>query len=389
MNALLKRFFPGQVDIQPLVPGVYHAMVAEEGADPYRLHLRIESDERAVLIVNAATVLHLNPTAAVHALALIEGKDADGAAAMVTDRYRVSKKQALEDHLALREQILTIATQPDIDPVLFFNLEREDPLSVPPSAPYRVDIALTYRLDQAGTVDPQAGKRVDRELDGDEWKAVLSKLWEVGIPHIAFTGGEPTLYDELPAFIQHAEELGMVTGVLTDGHRFVEGDYLEQLESAGLDHILLTWNGEAPDFETRLQRALDTDVFTAVHITLSQQNLKAAQSLLSICTERGVPAVSLSISEHSDAMKDALLRLREHAAEIGLELIWDLPAPYSASNPISLELDEVPQGAGRAWLYVEPDGDVLPAQGVNNVLGNLLRDGWEAVWKQANAFMNT
>ncbi len=31
-------------------------------------------------------------------------------------------------------------------------------------------------------------------------------------------------------------------------------------------------------------------------------------------------------------------------------------------------------------LYVEPDGDVLPAQGYNIVLGDLLRDSWETLW---------
>jgi MoaA/NifB/PqqE/SkfB family radical SAM enzyme len=70
-------------------------------------------------------------------------------------------------------------------------------------------------------------------------------------------------------------------------------------------------------------------------------------------------------------------------AEFGIDLIWDITAPYSASNPISLELEEVPQGAGRAWLYVEPDGDVLPTQGVNQVLGNILRDPWEEIWNNA------
>jgi len=44
--------------------------------------------------------------------------------------------------------------------------------------------------------------------------------------------------------------------------------------------------------------------------------------------------------------------------------------------------DAVPPGAGKAWLYVEPDGDVLPAQGMaDQVLGNLLKDGWEKIYK--------
>lgn len=383
MNSLLERFFPGKPRISPLVPGVYHSMVAEGGEQPYRLHLRIEADEQAVLIVNAATVLHLNATAALHALALVEGRSIDAAVKVVTDHYNVSKAQAREDHLALREQILTIATQPDIDPVLYFDLNRSDPLSVPPSAPYRADLALTYRLDEAGTLDPLAGKRVDRELDTAEWTTILDKLWEVGVPHVTFTGGEPSLNPDLAALIAHAEALGQVTGLLTNGLRFGDPAYVEALSAAGLDHILLTWNPEDPGFAQKLKNALDTDIFTAVHLTLTPDNLTAARAFLESCSGTELTAVSLSIAEHSDALKAALQALRDRSAELALDLIWDLPAPYSAANPISLELEEAPQGAGRAWVYIEPDGDVLPAQGLNNVLGNLLRDGWEAVWQRA------
>jgi MoaA/NifB/PqqE/SkfB family radical SAM enzyme len=43
--------------------------------------------------------------------------------------------------------------------------------------------------------------------------------------------------------------------------------------------------------------------------------------------------------------------------------------------------EPAPQGAGKAWMYVEPDGDVLPSQGINQVLGNFLIDPWEKIWK--------
>jgi hypothetical protein len=33
-------------------------------------------------------------------------------------------------------------------------------------------------------------------------------------------------------------------------------------------------------------------------------------------------------------------------------------------------------------MYVEPDGDVLPAQGeADKVLGNFLKDEWNAIYK--------
>ena len=76
------------------------------------------------------------------------------------------------------------------------------------------------------------------------------------------------------------------------------------------------------------------------------------------------------------------------AAALGMRQVWDLPVPYSNCHPVAFELAEggqkVPEGAGKAWLYVEPDGDVLPAQGVNKVLGNLLSDPWRKIWKRTN-----
>ena len=57
----------------------------------------------------------------------------------------------------------------------------------------------------------------------------------------------------------------------------------------------------------------------------------------------------------------------------GLSLVWDMPVPYSDNHPVALdtESESIP-GAGKVWLYLEPDGDVLPAQGIKTVIGNLL-----------------
>ncbi len=94
----------------------------------------------------------------------------------------------------------------------------------------------------------------------------------------------------------------------------------------------------------------------------------------------GVEAMSLSISDQN--LHKELSQLRDVAGEMGLRLVSDLPVPYSAANPVALEVteDAEPAGAGKAWLYVEPDGDVLPAQGMAHVvLGNILKDEW-AKW---------
>ena len=385
MDSIISRFFtPKELPPAPN-PGIYQYMFPEDVEAPNRLHLRVESDGTGVLLVNATIVLQLNQTAAEHVALWIQGKGEEEAARIMAARYKLGRKRALQDQRELREEIFTLATEPDLDPVMFLGMNRVDPYSIVPSAPYRLDLALTYKLDKQGTHDPLARERVDRELSKGEWVQILSTAWDANIPHVTFTGGEPTLRDDLPDLIQSAETLGMVTGIITDGKRLSDPVYLDRLDKSGLDHILLTFTYDDPAARQGLERALETDIFVAVHLTLDPSASVQVIDVLKELSRMGVKAVSLSVSEKTDQNVSSLEHAREKAASLGLDLVWDLPVPYSESNPIAVEVENVPQGAGRAWLYVEPDGDVLPTQGVNQILGNILRDPWNQVWDQAVA----
>jgi hypothetical protein len=76
---------------------------------------------------------------------------------------------------------------------------------------------------------------------------------------------------------------------------------------------------------------------------------------------------------------------QQYIQQKGINLVWDLPVPYSSNHPVALELsenDEYVSGSGKAWLYVEPDGDVLPDQDDEQILGNFLTDPWDRIWNQ-------
>jgi MoaA/NifB/PqqE/SkfB family radical SAM enzyme len=173
-----------------------------------------------------------------------------------------------------------------------------------------------------------------------------------------------------------------VTGILTNGDRLSEGDYLQQLLQSGLDHVMILLDPEDELAWTGLESILTEDIHTTVHLTITSGETTQTEMLLNRLSNMNVTSVSLSASDL--ALKDALEAERTLAAELGMELVWDVPVPYSRNNPVALELmntEVPPEGAGQAWIYVEPDGDVLPAQGINKVMGNLLNDPWEDIWK--------
>jgi MoaA/NifB/PqqE/SkfB family radical SAM enzyme len=377
---ILNRITENFSKVQPLPVGIHH-MQATADEKPYRLHLRLLKDGSGLLILNAATVLQLNPTAAEYAFHFVKGTEPEEAAKQISKRYRVDKKTALADFENFADQIHDLISTPDLDPASFLNFERAAPHSV--DSTLRLDCALTYRLPENAQAEYAPVKRVDRELSTDEWKTIMDKAWQAGIPHIVFTGGEATLREDLLMLIDHAEKNGQVCGLLTDGLKLADKDYLEMLLQTGLDHVMLILQPDDPRSWKAIETIVPQDLFLTVHLTLNKDNAANAKNILERVASLGVENISLSAAD-SDLL-DELLVLQDVASSLRLTLRWDLPVPYSVSNPISIETvdEEVPAGAGKAWMYVEPDGDVLPAQGEpDKVLGNFLRDEWEAICKK-------
>src|SRR5512138_3823085 len=86
-------------------PGMYHYQSPPDDPRNYRLHLRMEEHGGGVLIVNAATVLHLNQSAAEYAYYLVNNTPPDEVARQMAARYNVSRAQARQDYLDLAERI--------------------------------------------------------------------------------------------------------------------------------------------------------------------------------------------------------------------------------------------------------------------------------------------
>ncbi len=381
----INSFFDKLFAASPHLPaGIYQYQAPADARQPHRLHLRIDLNGEGILILNAKTVLHLNQTAAEYAYHLVKNTTEDEMIKSVTEHFEVKEDQVKKDYQEFIERIDTLVHSPDVDPVTYFNFERVTPYSKDLLAPYRLDCALTYRVPEKTSAKVAPQERVKRELTTTEWKTILKKAWEAGIPQVVFTGGEPTLRPDLAELIQEAENLGLVSGLLTDGLRLAEKKYLHEILQSGLDHAMLLLDPSDKTSWKALQAALAEDLFITVHITITKKNVKDLNELLSQLAKAGVKSLSISVDDAG--LKSNLKHIQQEASNRGMSLVWDIPVPYSDCHPIALEMldesEKLAEGAGKAWLYVEPDGDVLPAQGINKVLGNLLTDDWNSIWKK-------
>lgn len=381
LNELLELIFP---PVKPLKPGLYSYRPKEEDDFPYPMHLRIESPDHAILILNASTVLHLNQTAAEFIYGLIINEDRKETIKELSRRYDIPKDVLAKDYDNLFERLTTMLTTPDLDPVSFLDFERQTPYSGDLLSPYRLDLALTYRNHDGDEVKEELRKRVDQELSEDEWLQIVESAWKIGIPQVVFTGGEPTLQPFLPKLIAAAEKNGQVTGLLTNGVKFADAEYMNLLLNQGLDHLMLVLDPQVNDCWEAIANLMPEDIHVTVHLTIDRDDFDFYHDILA--NLRGQDVDTLSLSTNSDELEELLQQINEHAMDEGFEIIWDLPVPYSTLNPVELELDEEETRAqGKAWLYVEPDGDVLQAQGQTDVLGNILTDEWDGIWAKARA----
>jgi radical SAM protein with 4Fe4S-binding SPASM domain len=225
------------------------------------------------------------------------------------------------------------------------------------------------------------------------------------VPHIVFTGGEPTLFPGLGELVAESERLGQVTGLVTNGRSISRPGYLRGLVAAGLDHVQVTLLSHVAATHDRLagaqgaweetvagiRMAAGEDVYLSTNTTIMRSNLAdvegTARFLLSlgvrnlafnclIRSGKGVDAEGVTYAE----LAEVLSRLGTVLSDAGGRLIWYSPTPYHELNPVNLGLGIKQCTACSLNMAVEPDGTVLPCQSYYEPLGNILRDDWPSIW---------
>jgi len=407
---MLKRVFNQQSKTINPPSGVYHYR-RENHDEKSRIHLRLDPDGHGTLIVNANRILHLNPTAALMAYFTLEQTSEQEAVRLIRQKYHVNAAQARADLGTVRDQLEELIRPDGACPIHELGLETVMPFSARPTAPYRLDLALTYRCNNDcahcyNVEHPSLTSGAESELSTSDWKRILDKAWQLGIPHIIFTGGEPTLREDLPELIAHAEQNGQITGLNTNARRLSDPHYVETLVAAGLDHVQITveshdagihdlmvrTKGAFPQTVKGLKNVLASPLYVMTNTTMLRTNAHTIPAALDFLADTGVPTVGLNALIHSgrgavvgtglaESELAPLLEVARQKTEArGQRLIWYTPTQYCGFDPMALDLGVKGCTAALYNMCVEPDGGVLPCQSYYHPLGNLLTDSWDSIW---------
>ncbi len=404
------KWFGGKTDghlIEPIPPAGLYAYTRKNEDAQTRIHLRVEGDGSASLLINAAQIYQLNATAASMAYLALEEVQDDEAILRLQPRFRVAKNRLRGDYARFLVQLDELIRPDGACPICDLDVNIIAPFSARPSAPYRMDLALTYRCNNACAHCYNPVQPAKAELSTAEWKRVLERLWEIHIPHIIFTGGEPTLRPDLPELIAHAQHLGQISGLNTNGRRLQDKDYLASLVEAGLDHVQITLESHAPAIHDRMvmndgawkqttagiRNAVGSRLYVMTNTTMLHENAPGLAETLDFLADLGVPTIGLNALIYSgrgkgvgsglreDELAVLLEMARRKTAEHGQRLIWYSPTEYCHFDPVLLDLGVKGCTAALYNMCIEPDGKVLPCQSTYRPVGDILHDDWKTIWE--------
>jgi radical SAM protein with 4Fe4S-binding SPASM domain len=372
------------------------------------LQLRVEPDRKGLLIINANTVLYLNQTSAAYAYYLMKGYPEEEIVAKITNTYKVKKEQAREDFEKLIYTISTLAQTEEVEPISYLNIKKIEPFSQEYSAPIRVDMAITFRCQNSCVHCYAGGSHKTDELTTIQWKKVIDRLQQIGVFILTFTGGEPTLREDLPELLVYAQNKGLVTGLITNGRKLSDKNYVRKLEKSGLDFVQITLESHKPNIHnvitgdkkswketiTAIKNLIPTQIYTTTNTTLNQHNAKDFLDTIDFSKELGVAAFGCNSLIYSgkakeiakefvlslEDLKAILPKIQDKAAKLGLKFLWYTPTQYCKLDPVKLGLGIKACSAAMINMCIGPNADVYPCQSYFESLGNILENEWKSIW---------
>lgn len=421
--------------------GVAHTTLNPEGPGCVRIHLippkwKPFAHNPYVMILNGYYILPLGYSWAIllecfiHEVNQYEGRPMtpedmetvmSKAAASTRRVYPAPKQQIADD---LREML-----------TLFYDVARgqEPNVDIPAmslrgyakhmSAPHRMDLMISSMVSENGQWNcclkcrhcyaagqPAASRK---ELSTGQWKTIIDRCKKAGIPQLTFTGGEPTMRDDLVELIDYSR--WFVTRLNTNGCRLTK-PLCGALQEASLDSVQITLYSSDPDIHNRLvgagllhtdggweqtvaglSNALEAGLNVSVNTPLCRDN-EDYLSTLHFLHEKGVryvtcsglietgnasSATSVSSQISLEEMGEILTSAAGFCGETGMEISFTSPGRADMARLKQLKIPVPMCGACLSNMAVAPDGTVVPCQswlGEGFSLGNLLTTPWKQIW---------
>ena len=283
------------------------------------------------------------------------------------------------------------------------------------NAPHRMDLMVSamtkdgaWHCSQKCVHCYAAGQPLsdEEELSTDDWKKILDKCRAIGIPQVTFTGGEPTMREDLFELIQYAR--WFISRLNTNGIKLTP-EYCRKLHEAELDSVQITFYSSDPKVHDRLvgapkfeetaagiRNALAEGLSVSINTPLCTLN-RDYEKTLEYLHDLGVIYVTCSglittgsaagseseaLQLTSEELEDILRRAVSYCGQNGMEIAFTSPGWLDDQLFEELCIPSPSCGACLSNMAITPGGTVVPCQSwlSDKPLGNMLADNWHDIW---------
>ena len=414
---------------------VLHTTLNPDGPGAIRVHLIPPKAEENVLnpsiaIINGTDILPVNFVWAVILAELIretnhyDGKeigeeDIRGILDRTADNIRqllpvLSRKRIKRDIQTIYTTIRQIAYREEVTTdVHYMSIGDYAPFM---QAPHRMDLMVSAMTKQGSWHCNQkcvhcyaAGQTLsdEEELSTDDWKKILDKCRSACIPQVTFTGGEPTMREDLFELISYAR--WFISRLNTNGIRLTP-DYCKKLREAELDSVQITFYSADAEVHNRLvgaaryeetlagiKNALAQGLSVSINTplcTLNRDYVKTLKLLHGlgviyvtcsglITTGSAAQAASEELQLESGELEQILRQAVAYCHRNGMEIAFTSPGWLDEQVFEELNIPSPSCGACLSNMAITPGGNVVPCQSwlSDKPLGNMLADDWKEIWE--------
>lgn len=281
--------------------------------------------------------------------------------------------------------------------------------------PVLSEIALTWRCNikcrfcyASCTCISDPDDESDRdELSTVDVKRVLDMIrHDAEVPSVSFTGGEPMLRDDIAELIAYASgSLKMRVNLITNG-TLISERRAEKLRAAGLASAQVSIESPNPDIHDNIvgiknsfRASLDgllalknAGILVHPHATLCRLNMQSLEEMAQFTKSLRIDRFSLNmiipagrgtardLTLKYGEIKNVVLNIKAASEAEDVRFMWYSPTPMCLFNPVSHQMGNKGCSACEGLLSVDPFGRLLPCSSWKEPVGNLLQEGFQALW---------
>jgi radical SAM protein with 4Fe4S-binding SPASM domain len=363
-----------------------------------------------LLILRPNKVMHLNQTAMLMLKMLLEGAAPKELVEVFVTKHGAEKQQVLNDLAAFVSDLqqMVMGNQ---------NIYSYQTAKIMPFGsgeikyPVLGEIALTYRCNnKCRFCYAYSPYRESGEMTTDEVKHVIDIIADdAHVPSLSFTGGEPTLREDLFELIRYGRSKGLRMNLITNGRRCKDKAFVDSLVDAGLNSAQVSIEGPTAEvhdyivgisgaFEDTVQgvkNLRETDIYTHCNTTICQPNVEHLEELVDFhADELDLSYFSMNMVIYTGSaakmrdelqvtyseIADIVKRVKRRANKKGIQFVWYAPTPVCLFNPIAHGLGAKNCACCDGLISIDAEGGLLPCSSFSEPVGNILKDGFEKVW---------